>query len=421
LAGVASREDDELAVATSESPINAALRRFEAAEANLEKLERILGQIEGLIPGGIRFGGDPQYDDRCRAFEDVLQALPMIDGWKPQVQLVDLDELAQSRLDAQDVGEIAMIADIESSLGQPGRELAEYRHRLSKERRELIRNALGEGIRSIDRLLRSLQADFSLDPDETGQVEGPAWENLKIRAQEVEMLLGSSLPRPPRWVDLRRHLDFGELCDFRDIVQRDWPAVRTALGTVMYGEDDPIPVGVEDIGTLARSRPTGPIATELNWGRLDAESFERLVFSLISAAKGYENPEWLMHTNAPDRGRDLSVTRVAGDELGGVRRSRVIIQCRHWRDRSVSASDVAALREQMAGWEPPRVDVLVIATTGRFSADAVALIEKQNESDRALRMEMWPDSHLERLLAARPALIAEFGLRDGPDRLGGAP
>lgn len=275
-------------------------------------------------------------------------------------------------------------------------------------------------IRSIDQLLRSLQTEFSLDPEEAGRAEGPDWESLKVRVQEVEMLLGSSLPRPARWEDLRRHLDFGELCDFRDIVQRDWPAVRTALGAVMYGADDPIPVGVEDIGTLARSRPTGPIATELNWGRLNAESFERLVFTLISAAKGYENPEWLMHTNAPDRGRDLSVIRVAADELGGVRRSRVIIQCRHWRDRSVSASDVAALREQMASWEPPRVDVLVIATTGRFSADAVALIEKQNESDRALRVEMWPDSHLERLLAARPALIAEFGLRGEPDRPGNA-
>lgn len=134
----------------SESPINAALRRLEAAEANLEKLGRILEQIEGLIPKGVRFGSDPQYDDRCRAFEDVLQALPMIDGWKPQVQLADLDELAQSRLDAQDVGEIAMIADVESSLEQPGRELAEYRHRLSKKRRELIRDALGEAVRLID-------------------------------------------------------------------------------------------------------------------------------------------------------------------------------------------------------------------------------------------------------------------------------
>ena len=62
-------------------------------------------------------------------------------------------------------------------------------------------------------------------------------------------------------------------------------------------------------------------------------------------------------------------------------------------------------------WEPPRVDVLIIATTGRFATDAVDLIEKHNTSNVALRIEMWPDSHLERLLARHPELIATFHLR----------
>jgi hypothetical protein len=62
-------------------------------------------------------------------------------------------------------------------------------------------------------------------------------------------------------------------------------------------------------------------------------------------------------------------------------------------------------------WEPPRVDVHVIAPSGRFTADAVTLVEKHNQSDSALRIEMWPESHLERVLANRPAMIAEFGLR----------
>ena len=79
--------------------------------------------------------------------------------------------------------------------------------------------------------------------------------------------------------------------------------------------------------------------------------------------------------------------------------------------KSVSPSDVATLKEQIGTWEPPKVDVLIIATTGRFTADAVAAIEKQNAADRGLKIEMWPESHLEKLLAERPALIAEFGLR----------
>lgn len=69
------------------------------------------------------------------------------------------------------------------------------------------------------------------------------------------------------------------------------------------------------------------------------------------------------------------------------------------------------LQGQMKLWEPPRVDVHIIATTGRFSADGVALIEKNNQSDQALKIEMWPESHLEMILAKRPDLIAQFKLR----------
>ena len=46
---------------------------------------------------------------------------------------------------------------------------------------------------------------------------------------------------------------------------------------------------------------------------------------------------------------------------------------------------------------------VLFATSGRFTSDTVAIVEKQNQSDSALRIEMWPESHLERLLAGRPA------------------
>jgi hypothetical protein len=118
-----------------------------------------------------------------------------------------------------------------------------------------------------------------------------------------------------------------------------------------------------------------------------------------------------MRTNAPDRGRDLSVYRVHEDALSGTMRLRVIIQCKHWQSKSVNLPEIAALKEQMKLWEPPRVDVCVVATSGRFTADAVAAVEKHNQADAALRIEMWPESHLERLLASRPGVIAEFRLR----------
>jgi hypothetical protein len=225
------------------------------------------------------------------------------------------------------------------------------------------------------------------------------------------MLLGSALPHPSRWSDLQRHLAFGVVQDLRDIIRMDWPSVKSGLTKGLYDEDEPVPVEVEDIGTLAATQPTGAVSTKLKWESLDDEGFERLIFVLIGSTPGCENPAWLTKTKAPDRGRDLSVIRVLNDALTGVIRSRVIIQCKHWLSNSVSAGDVATVKEQMALWDTPKVDVLVIATSGRFSADAVALIEKHNQSDRALKIEMWPESHLESLLAARPALIAEFRLR----------
>ncbi|TAK96831.1 hypothetical protein EPO05_00815, partial [Patescibacteria group bacterium] len=101
-----------------------------------------------------------------------------------------------------------------------------------------------------------------------------------------------------------------------------------------------------------RQTPRGPVATKLKWESLTEEEFERLIFVLIAAEHGYENPEWLMKTNAPDRGRDLSVYRVYNDSLGGTLRQRVIIQCKHWLSKSVSPTEIGTLKEQMRLWEP---------------------------------------------------------------------
>ncbi|WP_161557321.1 restriction endonuclease [Acidisarcina polymorpha] len=80
--------------------------------------------------------------------------------------------------------------------------------------------------------------------------------------------------------------------------------------------------------------------------------------------------------------------------LGGVRRHRVIIQCKHWLSKSVGPGDVSDVRSQMELWQPPRVDDLIIATTWRFTVDAISLVEQHNQADRALHIHMWSDSHL---------------------------
>ena len=188
-----------------------------------------------------------------------------------------------------------------------------------------------------------------------------------------------------------------------------WPNIRQWLDRALYAESDPIPVTAKDLGELASSKPQGQVATELNWKALSPDGFERLVFNLIDQTKGYENPQWLTHTSAADRGRDLSVERILQDPTAGSRKQRVILACKHTDKENVKV--VSELQAQMRLWDPPRVDELIIVTTGRFTTDAIDWIEKHNQSSDVMRIEMWANSHLERLLARRPELIAEFKLR----------
>jgi Restriction endonuclease len=396
---------------SSDSPISRAVKNLEATEANLDKLDRLFEDLRSLVPKGIVFGTDPKYDELRRAYQDVLDALPTIDGWKPQATPVDLDDLAQWRFDAQDVGEPSMSIAAEKEIDAPLRELAEYRHSMNKKRRQIVRTAQLDAIARIDSLLFELARSYPESTPANADVSSPRFEDLQAVVQEIETMLGGAATRPPRWDDLRRHLSFGQIGDLRDIVRLDWPKVREGLIASLYGQDEPVPVEVSDLGELSELQPRGILSTKLHWDSLSAEEFERLLFALLVGARGYENPEWLTKTNAPDRGRDLSVTRVTHDQLAGTMRSRVVLQCKHWSSASVSVADVAELKQQMTLWDSPRVDVLVIATSGRFTSDAVAAIEKSNSEDRALRIEMWPESHLQRLLAERPALVAEFRLR----------
>jgi hypothetical protein len=204
---------------------------------------------------------------------------------------------------------------------------------------------------------------------------------------------------------------FGQHQDLIDIEKLDWPRVKAGLRKDLYGDNEPLPSSVRDLGDLVAAKPRGEVVTKLAWSNLDKESFERLLFNLISTTKGYENPEWLTRTDAPDRGRDLSVMRVIVDQLAGTQRQRVIIQCRHWLSASITLPDVVTIKEQMSLWGQPRVEVVTITTSGRFTTDAIQWIETHNASGNTPSIEMWPESHLERLLASRPDIVAAFGLR----------
>jgi hypothetical protein len=136
------------------STLEAAVQRFEATEANLQKLEKLWDEISSLIPRGPAFGAPPEYDELCLAFERILSALPAIDGVRLENHLFEYDEIGQMRIDALNLGEIESQVYVESALEEQGKQLREYRFHLNAKRRELVRDRLLTLINEGDEALR---------------------------------------------------------------------------------------------------------------------------------------------------------------------------------------------------------------------------------------------------------------------------
>lgn len=394
--------------------LNEALRQFDLVEANLSKLDAVWSKMSALIPDRITFiGNSPtgrEYRSLERDFLTILANIPAIDGWRIESRPPDLDELARDRIEAFQTGEIAIEASVDRVVALPGQQIDEYRHRLSRKRHQLVHGRLEELIAEADEsLAAAVAASGVVSRSDTSNIRSEPFERFARLVAEADRLVGEA-PRGDAWSRLHRHLHFALGVDLLDIHENDWPEVK-ALLREQAAPNEPHHVAVTDMGALVASRPSGRVSSALAWSALQAEDFERLMFAIISSADGYENPDWLMRTNAPDRARDLSVHRVRKDALGGVMRDRVIIQCKHWLSRSVGDTDISDALTKIRHWEPPVVASIVFATSGRFTADAVRWTEQHNHAGTRPTIELWPESHLEQLLAQRPSLVVDFGLR----------
>ena len=392
--------------------LDAALTAFDRCDANLRRLESIWEQMSALIPQGIAFlGGSPddaRYRELAWGFNEIASALPAVDGYRIAGRPLELNEIAQGRLDAAEIGELGPEVALAEAVDRPGQEMRQYRLRMDRARRGLVRAHVEIASGQVDRLLAGLVTRHARDAD---LVVDEAWDAVKNAVNQIERLVGAQVPRTTAWADLTRHLRFGQGHDLHDIADTDWPAVSRELQTSLYSELEPLPVQVEDIGVLASSGPAGHVTSHLNWPQLTAEDFERLLFNILLDAPEYENVRWLTHTHAPDRGRDLSADRTRTDSLSGVIHERVIVQAKNWLAASVAADDVAAAVAQMELWQPPPVHVLAIATSGRFTTGAIEWIERRHNNNAQPKVEMWACTDLELILARRPHLAAGFRLR----------
>lgn len=384
--------------------LSAALVQFDRALANLERLEDLWKRYEPNIPTSPAFGLDTSEVDQVRRdYSDVAHSLPPIDGYRLDADLPSLDGISQAIIDVWEIDEPSAIVDIHDMSQAPRRQIEEYRHRLVKARRQLVRRRIEDVVSEVDDLLRST-IRVEQGREFCGIEDG--WLQLSEMIAELDRLRGADQLRGTRIGDLNRHIRFAEPNDLRDIVELDWPSVRTALIDIVY-DGEPLPISVDDLGELVRSEPTGPVTSRLQWSQLDSETFERLLFDLLHSTSSYENVEWLMKTSAPDRGRDISAERVIVDELSGTERRHVLFQCKNWQSRSVNVRDLTTLLEEVKLWSRPFLEV-VLVTSGRFSQDAVDWRDKRELSQELPIVRFWAGSHLEALLASRPSVRSKY-------------
>lgn len=261
--------------------LNDALRKFDLIEANVAKLEAMWTKLEKLIPGSVAFfGGDcpeeREYRDLRRDYDAILEALPKIDGWTITARPYDLNTIAQFHFDAMDLGdgEVGAKVAVEETIHAPRRELDEYRHRLSRKRRELVRARLEELIVQADAALtEAMKSSGVSSRDDLTDARTPQLVGFERFVDEADRILGGS-PRSNGWRRLRRHLNFATGVDLFDIVEYDWPEVKRELRELAT-ERDPHPIDVGDVGDLVAAKPRGnaSIACELPSGAMVHEIF----------------------------------------------------------------------------------------------------------------------------------------------------
>ena len=338
----------------------------------------------------------------------LVVGLPPIDGYTVTEQLPDIDAAGRTFTHYWELSEPAF--GLRNELEKPGHEIDEYRFRLGRARRKAIHDRLDVLISTISTSLSQIME--TIDEDSRERIDDARTGLVEASISEIERLLGDTINRKGRWSDLHRHLRFSQPHDWRDIAEFDWPSVRTDVEAASLSETDPLPVPSIDLGVAASAKPVGGASVGIDWSHLDDDGFERLLFDLFGGFSSYQNVDWLMKTRAPDRGRDLAAERVMRDEGGTTRTERVIVQAKHWTSRSVAPADILNSLAALPVWEPPVVRVLIIATSGRFTADAVTISERHNDAGKLPFIELWAESRLETLLSQRPDLIASYRLRD---------
>jgi hypothetical protein len=160
--------------------LNDTLRKIEATEANLAKLEKIWKQLSSLLPIAPIFQYDQEqverYDLLSRHFERIRAAMPKIDGHEIQNSIIPFHDVFQNTLNIHQYGEIGDSINFEKEAREQGAHLSEYRFRLIQKRQELARLVIFDIAKSIEEDIKVLK---NTEPDERNKINHSAWDAMQ--------------------------------------------------------------------------------------------------------------------------------------------------------------------------------------------------------------------------------------------------
>lgn len=387
--------------------IEVVLKDFENTNSNLSKMWKVWQLAKPHIPVGPSVGTSPQYEVLRNTWDDLRAALPMIDGWKIDTALPDIALIGEQYRDAAYYGLHELAWDVEDD--RPEHQLLEYHRKLQAKKRKVFRA-------DIDRIAAIITRNIglitnNLKRDSTEFIDNELTAEVKILYKQIIRITDLKTVPSARWNDFERHYSFSEGHDWHDIKEYDWPSILQALDQIAYSEFDPIEVTAGELNDYADLTFSGNVVTSINLDSLTAEDFESLMFDVLSSIPNYVNVSIPLKTNAPDQGKDITFSLRVQTGFGGELLEPGVLQAKHWKATSVSVNDIADTLNHVPLWGPPHIRQLIFATSGKFTSDAVQLVQKHNnQGTHGVHIEIWERNKLEFILMKMPEIVQKYRL-----------
>lgn len=191
-----------------------AIDELNKVEANIKLLKEKWETIKSLLnypaEGNWHQGGKKQYEIECLEFNNLLDEIPKIRDVELKNILPDYDEVSQWARDVHDLGEADAFTSFISEIYKQGSEIDKYEHLLKLERRKLIRNQVSRYIGDIDQILNPLNVDLE-ENNLRNPIDPEILIPLRDKILKIDILMGNSVPKPSRWSDIERHLNWVKL------------------------------------------------------------------------------------------------------------------------------------------------------------------------------------------------------------------